>query len=364
MNTVVERLTKLFDNRESPIPDPIDRRDFLKLGAMAAVPLLIPDLPARLLADLGRGESGTSAPPAPLGRIATWWRQAVRKKPSPTGEWVAWKSRDDVIPLYTSIAGEAPWPTNPIWYQTDGGYIHSGYVQPVADQIHPVITEVAEPGFWAQVSQPWAEARWSPTSQWTAMKLYYGTVYRVIDAVSDEDGNVWYQLKEGVTPWRPGPYVPAATMRRIPPEELAPISPGRPDKQILIDRQAQTLSCKEGAKEVFKTRISTGHHDTPTPRGEFRVLYKRHTRRMRVQDIEDPYDLPGVPFTVYFTWSGVAIHGTYWHNDYGRVHSHGCVNLKPSDAQWVFRWAEPITPYEEYTKKAEPPETGTPVVVV
>ncbi len=354
---------RLLDRSGGREPQKIGRRDFLKLTAMAAAPMLS-DLPGRLLLDLKPEGIETSPPPAPLGRIATWWRQAIREEPSQDADWVAWKTRDEIVPLYASVIGEAPWPTNPVWYQTDGGYIHSGYVQPVADLAQPTITEIAEPGFWAQVSQPLVEARWSPTSQWVAKKLYYGTVYRVIESVSDEEGNVWYRLKEGITPWRPGPYVPAVAMRYISPEELAPISPGHPDKKILIDRQSQTLHCLEGDNEVFQTRISTGHHSTPTPRGEFRVLYKRHTRRMAVLDIEDPYDLPGVPFTVYFTWSGVAIHGTYWHNDYGRVHSHGCVNLMPVDAKWVFRWAEPVTPYEEYTMKADPPETGTPVVVV
>jgi len=342
----------------------LSRRRFLKLGAMAAVPWLLPDVPRKLLLDSHWEEIESSSPPAPLGRIATWWRQAVRKDPSPDGEWVAWKTRDDVIPLYASVVGEAPWPTNPIWYQIEGGYIHSGYVQPVTNLAQPAVMEVEAPGFWAEVCQPWAEARWSPTSPWVAKKLYYGTVYRVVDSVSDEKSKIWYQLQEGITPWRAGPYVPAVSMRRIAPEELAPISPGRPDKQVLIDRQAQTLSCLEGEREVFKTSISTGHHSTPTPRGEFRVLYKRHTRRMTVLDIEDPYDLPGVPYTVYFTWSGVAIHGTYWHNDYGRVHSHGCVNLKPQDAKWVFRWVEPTISYDDYTQKAEQPESGTPIVVV
>lgn len=360
----MRELVRLLDDRKSNLDNKIGRRDFLKLTAMTAVTPLLSDLPGRLLPDLRPEDIETSNPPAPLGRIATWWRQAIREEPSLSAEWVAWKARDEIIPLYASVNGEAPWPTNPVWYQTDGGYIHSGYVQPVADLAQPAITEVEESGFWAQVSQPWAEARWTPTSRYVAKKLYYGTVYRVIASVSDEEDNVWYQLKEGVSPWQPGPYVPAGALRRISPEELTPISPGRPDKQILIDRQTQTLSCLEGDNAVFKTSISTGHHSTPTPRGEFRVLYKRHTRRMTVLDIEDPYDLPGVPFTVYFTWSGVAIHGTYWHNDYGRVHSHGCVNLLPADAKWVFRWAEPVVPYEEYTMKAEPPEAGTPVIVV
>jgi hypothetical protein len=74
---------------------------------------------------------------------------------------------------------------------------------------------------------------------------------------------------------------------------------------------------------------------------------------------DDFFDLPGVPWVSYFHWWGVSIHGTYWHNDYGRPRSHGCVNLRPEDAKWVFRWTTPRASI--YT-----PETkgdGTAVIV-
>jgi lipoprotein-anchoring transpeptidase ErfK/SrfK len=58
----------------------------------------------------------------------------------------------------------------------------------------------------------------------------------------------------------------------------------------------------------------------------------------------------------------VAIHGTFWHNDYGRRHSHGCINVPSSAAKWIFRWVEPQTPYHEWTQRIEP-GTGTRVVV-
>lgn len=348
----------------------LNRRAFLRLASAAVVPLIAPKLakaapiPSDQRLTSSTASLATTAPPAPLGRIATWWRQALRAEPAPNAELLAWKSRDDLVPLTAAVHGEPPWPTNPIWYQTEEGYIHSGYVQPVRDEPQPVVEEVTDPGFWAEVSVPWADARWTPGSGYRAFRFYHGTVYRVIAVVQDEEGNSWYRLKEGVNPWRPGPYVPAHTLRPISPDELTPLSPGIGDKRIIIDRQAQSLSCLEGDQTVFTTRISTGHASTPTPRGEFRVLYKRHTRRMTVSDIAEPYDLPGVPFTVYFTWSGVAIHGTYWHNDYGRVHSHGCVNATPEAARWIFRWADPVVPYAEYTARAEPPSVGTPVFVV
>ncbi len=55
------------------------------------------------------------------------------------------------------------------------------------------------------------------------------------------------------------------------------------------------------------------------------------------------YDLPGVPYTMYF-YKGYALHGTYWHNNFGHPMSHGCVNLRTSDAGWLFNWASVGTP--------------------
>jgi lipoprotein-anchoring transpeptidase ErfK/SrfK len=59
----------------------------------------------------------------------------------------------------------------------------------------------------------------------------------------------------------------------------------------------------------------------------------------------DYYDLPGMPFPTYITASAVAIHGTYWHNDYGRPRSHGCLNVPSPVARWFWRWTAPSAPY-------------------
>jgi lipoprotein-anchoring transpeptidase ErfK/SrfK len=152
-------------------------------------------------------------------------------------------------------------------------------------------------------------------------------------------------------------------VRGIPPAELAPISPGRSDKWIEIDVDAQMLRCIEGGAAVFGTRISSGLPGTATPRGEHRVLYKRHTSRMIGGSEESRYDLPGVAFPVYFTRSAVAIHGTYWHNDFVRRHSHGCVNVTNQAAEWIFRWTDPVVAYSEFKVNAAP-EEGTRVVVI
>ncbi len=338
----------------------MNRREFIKYTGATLAWL---GLPSFLIPDEPNERPAPETPPASLGRITTWRRQAVRSRPSERAKLMTWKRRDDIIPLYAAVAGEAPWPGNPVWYQTEEGFIHSGYVQPVENAPSTeTITEVNEPGFWARVCVPIAEARWRPGDRYVRYKLYYGTVYRVVGATVDADGNWWYRLKEGIT-YAPGPHVPAWSVRRIPTEEMTPISPGRPDKWIEVNLESQRLTCFEGERAVFSTRISSGARGTQTPRGEHRVLRKRHTRRMVGGSGGGYYDLPGVAFPVYFTRSAVAIHGTYWHNDFVRPHSHGCVNATNQAAQWIFRWTDPVVPYDEYERVSEPQE-GTRVVVV
>ncbi len=341
------------------MPTQITRRKFLKLSGAALTGLWLSQSPVRAVCSPAKSHS--SPPPAPLGRIATWWQQAVRVEPDPEADTVTLKKRDELIPLYAQVVGQAPWPSNPIWYQTEGGFIHSGYVQPVHDAPQgDVVAEVADPGFWGEICVPIAEARWRPSSTYVSYKLYYGTVYRVVKAQADDAGQWWYQLNEGVT-WSPGPWVPAQTVRYISPEALAPISLGHPHKWIQINLEEQTLTCLEEDIVIFSTRVSSGSGGTRTPRGEFHVLHKHHAQRM----IGPGYDLPGIAFPVYFTWSGVAIHGTYWHNDYGQPHSHGCINVTNDAARWVFRWAEPPLDYgDNNNRQRAVREGGTRVLVV
>jgi hypothetical protein len=75
----------------------------------------------------------------------------------------------------------------------------------------------------------------------------------------------------------------------------------------------------------------------------------------------DYFDLPGVPWVCYFT-GGIALHGTYWHNDYGRQRSHGCVNLTPENARWLYLWTEPTAEPDEEVHAAKA-ATGTLVRV-
>ena len=332
---------------------PLTRRDFLKLSSVAFMGIAVP---------YWKDEGETSGPPpTSLGRIATW-QLPIRSEAKLKATLVENKKYDTVIPLLATVIGEAPWPSNPIWYQTEGGYIHSAFVQPVEDQPSGGPAPIVPPGIWVQVCVPIAEARLKPAARYVSRKLYYGTVYRAVDVAQDEQGQWWYRLQEGIA-YSPGPYVLASSLRYLPPEVLSPLSPERTDKQIVVDVTKQEMTCYEGEVPIFSARTATGYGSNRTPRGEYEVLRKSHTAYMIGGEGEDYYNLPGVSFPTYFTRSAIAVHGTYWHNDYGRPRSHGCVNVLNDVAQFVFRWSAPAVPYDQHqilVKRGE----GTKVVVV
>lgn len=114
-------------------------------------------------------------------------------------------------------------------------------------------------------------------------------------------------------------------------------------KRIVVDRGNQILTAYDGDVVFMETAISTGLELTPTPRGTFSVFKKTPSRYMQgpIPGVSsDYYDLPGVPWNLYFTHGGAVIHGAYWHNDFGIKYSHGCVNLPPDKAKELYDWAE------------------------
>ncbi len=101
-----------------------------------------------------------------------------------------------------------------------------------------------------------------------------------------------------------------------------------------IDLSEQTLQAYEGDQVVRTTLVSTGIPDHPTPTGQYRIYVK-----YRYTDMSGPgYYVEDVPHTMYF-YSGYAIHGAYWHNNFGTPMSHGCVNLPLDEAEWAYGWA-------------------------
>jgi hypothetical protein len=140
----------------------------------------------------------------------------------------------------------------------------------------------------------------------------------------------------------------ATHLRLIPDEDLMPLSPevAPQDKWIEVDLAQQILIAWEGDIPVFAQRVSTGLPGYATPEGTHYIFDKRISERMvgglaSSEEFGDYYNLPGVPFVCYFTAEWVATHGTYWHNDFGQPHSHGCVNVPGYAAKWLWRWTTP-----------------------
>lgn len=113
---------------------------------------------------------------------------------------------------------------------------------------------------------------------------------------------------------------------------------------------SQTLVLYEGSKPIYATLVSTGRDGLgdpdktlSTPTGTFRIYQKHVTTTMDSSAAESEFELRDVPWVMYFK-GGYAMHAAYWHDDFGRLRSHGCVNLSPIDARYVFEFVSPDTP--------------------
>jgi hypothetical protein len=117
---------------------------------------------------------------------------------------------------------------------------------------------------------------------------------------------------------------------------------GSSTKRIIVERSKQMLYAYDGGELFMETSISTGVELTPTQLGTFTIFKKTPSRYMQgpIPGLSDQYyDLPGVPWNLYFTSDGAVIHGAYWHNNFGQPSSHGCVNLPPDQAYKLYTWA-------------------------
>ena len=122
------------------------------------------------------------------------------------------------------------------------------------------------------------------------------------------------------------------------------------ERWIDIELESQTLVAYEGDRPVYATMVSTGKGRQgtvfATPKGVHRIWVKLVASSMdNLEDEEaaDLYSIEDVPYVQFFS-RGVGLHATFWHDKFGRVRSHGCVNLAPRDAQWLFAFTSPHLP--------------------
>ena len=164
----------------------------------------------------------------------------------------------------------------------------------------------------------------------------------------DEGG--WVRRREVVQPALPTQW----------PEGL-----GVPERWVLVDTRGQWLIAFEGRTPRFVTLVSTGRPATPTPPGEHRIWVKLAADDMddlERDDVVQNYAIEDVPWVQYFA-GGNGFHAAFWHDRFGTPHSHGCVNLSPADARWLFEFTEPKLPEGWSAVLPARPEDATRVIV-
>jgi lipoprotein-anchoring transpeptidase ErfK/SrfK len=120
---------------------------------------------------------------------------------------------------------------------------------------------------------------------------------------------------------------------------VAAAAKAKAQKTIVVSVGQQMLWAYKGNKVVLSSYVSTGRTGFDTPLGSFAVLSKLPSQTMEGVIGGEYYNVPDVPWVLYFTNSGHALHGTYWHDNFGMPMSHGCVNLPLDVAAWLYDWA-------------------------
>ncbi len=140
------------------------------------------------------------------------------------------------------------------------------------------------------------------------------------------------------------------------------------DRWIDVSLDKQLLVAYEGTKPVYTTLISSGKKNKEeetfeTPKGRYRVSSKHISTTMDGGTASDGnYSIQDVPWTMFFQGS-YALHGAFWHRSFGRQRSHGCVNLGPSDARWLFNWTTPLLPEGWHGVNATDDAPGTTIII-
>lgn len=143
------------------------------------------------------------------------------------------------------------------------------------------------------------------------------------------------------------------------------------EKRIEVDLSNQKTYAFEGDRLVYEFTVSTGKW-ARTPTGEFRIWAKVRSQKMSGGDkaLGTYYYLPNVPYVMFFSndqiakMRGFSFHGTYWHENFGHPMSHGCVNMRTSDAQTLYEWANPIvTNQKAWSTLADASNNGTRVLI-
>ena len=326
----------------------ITRRGFLKSSALGILGMTALNHPFRFSI---KGAKQAKGQDVQLGRVL---KSSIPIHASPhfSSTVLRTETFNAVLEIDQTMEGDSDNAGNLVWYRlNDDGCIHSSGIQVVQNIINPVLSNLNPYGVLAQVTVPFTQAWKARQNAYQKNQLYfYGSTHWVTGLAKDEQGNFFYKVKDDR--WGYIYYVSASHLYIVDEEELLPVNATDPprEKRIEVNQQDQSITAYEGDQPVFFSPMSSGikndERDYSTPPGEYRIHYKRPSRHMvhgGVSGDQSP-DLHGVPWVSYFTNSGIAFHGTYWHNDFGLPRSFGCVNLPIPAARWIYLWTLPVVP--------------------
>ena len=211
-------------------------------------------------------------------------------------------------------------------------------------------------GWLVQDVRPSSEPNGEPSEDFAKLERF--TFFQVYDTALAEGDWIWYEIGGGR--WIRQTYVSLLEVNSPPPEV------GADEYWVEVDLYEQTFAAYEGSRMVYAGLISSGLNRWPTEEGIFQV-FSRHTQAKMsgAEGKVDYYFIEDVPYIMYFDRPNeIALHGAYWHDRYGYKHSHGCVNMPPRDAEWVFYWsAESSTDLWVWVHTSDPMSTfdGSPV---
>ena len=342
------------ETKRQSLPDPLNRREFLKVVSTgAAGAIFTPFNRLFQLPDFPNYER--------LGRVCAG-KVELRARPNIDSQEVGVLYEDAVVPWLKEVVGSRPLWYSQRWVETPDGYIYSPNLQPVRNLPNAPLNVLPDPaGMWAEVTVPYADlvlenpparAPWLKAA--VSPRAYYSQIFWVDGLKKDEQGKTWYHIVEKHGTYGDKFWISAEAMRPINADEMSPISPDAAEKRVLVNVTYQTMACFEGNSEVFFCRVSTGAkfdaEGNPvdkwsTPVGKHQIWRKLVSIHMSGGTTGGGYDLPGIGWTTLFSGDGVAVHSTFWHNNFGVPMSHGCVNARPDDAKFVFRWTTPPVPY-------------------
>ncbi|MDQ6693638.1 MAG: L,D-transpeptidase family protein [Chloroflexota bacterium] len=236
-----------------------------------------------------------------------------------------------------------PTPAQPAPVEVASPVLPAIPVVPVPPVALPVAPPVSAPplglysGLWMGELSRSSAVRSGPSAVSPVRKTWWaGRRVLLYETAADGKGGLWYRVSEApeLSMW-----VQATSIRPVAPVQFEQAR--FPGKWVNVNLAQQVVTAYQDGAPVKVTLASTGVALHPTPPGVWRIYSRLTSQEMRGGSpaTHDAYDLPNVPWVQYFQSAGDALHGTYWHDDFGHPHSHGCVNLSTPIAQWFFGWA-------------------------